>query len=128
MCPPPPHQGKMRLYKPTQSGRTGRTGCCTTRTPRCATPTQFDEHLPLQVDDLPGGVLQGAAEPHLGPQQLHRVADHVVDVDGERVVLGPNVGALLPPDVALRRHRGGGVRRRSALRLRWRGRLRPGSR
>lgn len=108
---PPPHLGKMRLHGPTWSCRTGRTGCSTSskrrRQARRATPTQFEEHLPLQVGDLLGGLLQGAAEPHLGPQQLQRVADHVVDVDWERVVLGPNVHALFPPDVALRRHRRG---------------------
>ena len=58
----------------------------------------------LQVADLPAGLLQGGAEPHLGPQQLQHVADHVVHVDGERVVLGPHVQALLPPDVALYIH------------------------
>lgn len=63
--------------------------------------TQFDEHLPLQVRHLLGGLVQGAAELHLGPQQLQAVSDHVVHVDGERVVLGPNVQALLPPDVPL---------------------------
>lgn len=63
--------------------------------------TQFDEHLPLQVQDLPGGLVQGAAEPHLGPEQLQAVSDHVVHVDGERVILGPNIQTLLPPDVAL---------------------------
>lgn len=63
--------------------------------------TQFVEHLPLQVRDLPGGLVQGAAEPHLGPEQLQAVSDHVVHVDGERVILGPNIQALFPPDVPL---------------------------
>lgn len=67
-------------------------------------PTQFDEHLSLQVADLLDGLLQGTAEPHLRPEQLQRVADHVVDIDGERVVLGPHVQALFPPYVPLQTH------------------------
>lgn len=66
--------------------------------------TQFDEHFSLQLRDLFGGLVQGAAEPHLGTQELQSVADHVVDVDGERVVFGPHVDAFLPPDVTLQKH------------------------
>lgn len=63
--------------------------------------TQLDKHLPLEVGHLLGGLVQRAADPHLGPQQLQRVADHVVNVDGKGVILGPHVHALLPPNVAL---------------------------
>lgn len=63
--------------------------------------TQFDENLPLQVRDQFCSLVHWAAESHLWSEQLQGVADHVVDVDGERVVFGPIVDALLPPDVAL---------------------------
>lgn len=82
----------------TESRRTGETG---TERAGSIGLTQLDEHLPLQVRHLLGGLLQRAAEPHLGPQHLQRVSDHVVDVDGERVVLGPNIQAPFPPDVPL---------------------------
>lgn len=50
---------------------------------------------------MSGGLFQGAAEPHLWPEQLQGVTDHIVNVNGEGVVLGPNVHAFFPPNVPL---------------------------